>query len=176
MKTIGFDIDGVLYKYHEAAYRHLKHYHGVTEDYTTFWKEQVAGTGRFSETFWDNFSKIPVLYEVFIMLEENLNILSNLAKSYEIIYVTHRPIDVKFATIEWFKYNKLPYADNIYFVEDKTIPVLRHQCKYFVDDTIKNIVELEKVTNAILMKKPWHTNEYLNYTYIENLKELEILL
>lgn len=175
-KTIGFDLDGVIYDFHRVAYEHLKFYHGVTQDFTTFWREEQNGGRYFSEVFWENFLKIPILYESTIIPERDLDLLNELANKYNIIYVTHRPPEIESATDAWFRNNKIPYRNNVYFSEDKSIPIIQNQCLYFVDDMIKNIITLEKVTNAILLKKVWHGKDYLNYTYIENLGDLKILL
>lgn len=176
VKTIGFDIDGVIYDFHTSAYEYLKMYCNLSEDFTTFWRNEQTGNGQYSDFFWNNFLKIPVLYESHPIAEKDLITLNNLAKKFSFIYVTHRPEEVKFVTEYWFKENKIPYSDSIYFSADKSLPIIEHQCLYYTDDMSKNIKHLEGFTNAILMKKAWHTKEDLELTYISSLQELEELL
>jgi uncharacterized HAD superfamily protein len=176
VKTIGFDIDGVLYDFHTAIYDHLKMYHNLSENYVDFWKAERNGRGGFSYMFWDSIIKLPILYEQYVIHEQDRQTLDKLAKRFNFIYVTHRPEDVRFVTKYWFKENELPYRDNIYFSKDKSLPIIEHQCLYFVDDMVRNVKDLEGLTNAILMKKAWHTEEDLELTYISSLQELEELL
>lgn len=172
MRTIGFDIDGVLYDFQTAVFDHLTMYHKLVQDYTEFWREERDNRGRFSNVFWENIIKVPILYELFDMSPSDLDVLNTLSKDFKIIYVTHRPKEVKFTTEMWFKRNELPYKENLYFAGDKSIPILENQCEYFIDDSVHVIEKLQGITNAILRKRQWHTEEHLKYPYISSLSEL----
>lgn len=175
MRTIGFDIDGVLYDFQYVLYNHLKIHHNLVQDFSDFWRMERSGDYSrqvYNDLFWHNIIRVPVLYEAMDISSHNLAILQELAKDFELIYITHRPTEIKHVTEMWFERNKLPYHYNLYFVEDKSIPILKHQCEYFIDDLVKNIKDLQKVTNAILFKREWHTKENLKYPYISDLQEL----
>lgn len=171
MKTIGLDLDGVVYDYHTVTYNHLVKERNLTLKPAEFWGN---GESIYSEKVWYNLLRIPILYEKAPINDDDLDVLNYLSRSFNLVYITNRPREVEFVTRWWMKENKIPQTSNLYFVTGSKVPlILKNQCEYFIDDRLSIVKELENYTNPILVRKDWHSKEELvDILYIRSLKEL----
>jgi len=174
MNTIGFDIDGVLYPVHKIAYTELVANHNLKIPFTKFWEDYKK---YYSKIFWDNFFKLPFLYERAVPTKEILDTVNYLSNKYNIVYITSRPKDVKFVTKWWLKNYKFPNYDNIFFSKDKTIEIRKNKCLYFIEDRGKQeeIDGMNKITNVILVNQVWNKH-ITGVPRIQELNELKELL
>jgi len=174
METIGFDLDGVLYDFHVAAYTELVAFHGLDVSFNIFWDDYQS---YYSEKFFSNFVKISILYNRLTPITGSVDTLNYLANKYNICYITSRPDDVVNITKYWLKYYNFPNYDNIEFSTDKSIEIRQHNCKYFIEDMWKQetVNKLAKITNLILVSKIHNRNIY-GVPRISSVTELNYLL
>lgn len=175
MDRLGLDIDGVLYMWTEVVYREFVDHHGLTIDYDTFWKEQVKGITPYNQTVWDNIVRIPTFVSALKALPSDIATLKELAKRYEIYYITSRPPEVALATENWLKREGFPSVGNLIMGQKKEDVVTKLGIKYFVEDLIINVERLKNLTTVIIMNQPWNEG-YTECIRIFNISELLTLL
>jgi len=171
-ECIGFDLDGVLYDWHGVVYQHLCIFHKLNIDYKTFWTE---ATNIYSDNFWNGIERIVTLYGKLPPSDSLLDTLNYLARKYNIIYVTSRPEEVEKSTRHYLERWSFPEYDQVFFYKDKTIPVRKSQCSYFVEDKVDNILQLENHTNVIIKSQPWN-KQLEGFIRIFSIEELKGLL
>lgn len=161
--VIGWDLDGVLYPWNEVVLEYAKEYMRLPKDCTL---ESLFGPEglfhQWPELQRQNIIKIPTFYEKSPIVKSKLEILNNLAKIHELLYITSRPDEARFVTDLWVHQNKLPYADNLYVVNgSKRDLVSSLHIDYFIDDRPAVVKELHDIVKIILYTRPW------NYQYNE---------
>lgn len=175
MERVGFDLDGVLYPWHELVYYHLT-------------KEEIIKDVSFSD-FWvnvDKFISSQLLYSftvdpVFMSyahpdIDDHKTIVS-LAKNYEIFYITARVPEVAIATRNWIKYHKFPYPENVFVVQEKKLEeIKRNNIRYFVEDRAEYALELRDFCKVFLVKKPWNESIQHEFICINKVSDLQGLL
>jgi len=173
-ELIGFDLDGVLYPFHEAFYRELVAHCGLKESYWDFWTKSYLGwdkDGRFT-----NLTRLPHLFTSGVIMPSNLRTLWKLSKMYDIIYITRRMPEINYWTGYWLKKNDVPFYENYLQTNDKLATVGEQKCAYYVEDRGVEATALSKITDVFLLKQPWNLNDRNGYTCIDNLQELEGIL
>ena len=174
-QRLGFDVDGVLYPWHEIIYNYMKYEEKETRDFTTFWKDTVemdytTGMGK----FWLENSLFLTQRDIKPEILETLNYLTEF---YDIYYVTSRPKDNWSITDYWFRRNKLPQVDNLYCVDDgKLSTVLANEIDIYVEDRIKHVLELKNHTQIILIRQPWNEEIWDEISTIDSVTQLPELL
>jgi uncharacterized HAD superfamily protein len=141
-----------------------------------FWSDN-GYKKQYSENFWDNFYKIPILYERATPINGALETIEYLSKKYNICYITSRPKEIEFVTRYWMRSYKFPNYESLYFSENKTIEIRKYKCLYFIEDQwIQNKVdEMNKLTNIILVDRIYNKH-ITGVPRIYNLRELKELL
>lgn len=174
MDTIGFDIDGVLYDIHTAAYTELIAFHGLTIPFSKFWGNYKS---YYSEKFYNSFFKIPILYDSMLPISGSIETLNYLAGKYNLCYITARPQEVKYVTKKWLKTNKFPYYENVEFSKNKEVEIRSNNCKYFIEDCwVQDKVDsMSKITNLILVNAVYN-RDIINVPKIRLISELKLLL
>lgn len=150
---IGFDLDGVLYDWHLAAYDYAVEFLGIKLDINTFFLDSPEHG--FTEIFWKNLTRIPFLYTKFGIKKELYNMLVELAKDNELFYITHRPDEAKESTRKWAERCNLPFAENIIFTKNKSVEIRKNNIKLFIDDDHRVIQKLDKICTTIFVSTPW---------------------
>ena len=118
-KRIGFDIDGVLYPWHELIHEYFRYFHNTKQSYDDFWIEAEQSTDPDTETIMKSMALMLDVYEKRVVDGDIVKTLDKLDKEYDIFYITNRPDDAKFVTRQWFSRSKLPAQDNIIFVDGR---------------------------------------------------------
>lgn len=166
----GFDIDGVLYNYHEIAYRYAKNFLNIKDTYQKFWTEIDQN---YSSLWIYNLLRHLPLYDKVNINFYDLTLLEYLSDIGDnIYYITSRPKSSVFVTNNWMMWNKLPQTYNLIFSKNKKVPVSLYEIDYFIDDDIKYIKDLENYTNVIVKKKIWNKDVWDIYPTINNLTEI----
>jgi uncharacterized HAD superfamily protein len=174
--TIGFDIDGVLYDIHRVTYTELRARHNLNVSLVEFWCED-GYKNNYTEKFWENFYKIPILYEKTPPNKDIIDTVNYLSNKYNICYITSRPDEVRFVTGWWLKSYKFPNYDNVFFSNNKTIDIRKNKCIYFIEDQWiqDKIDKMNKITNVVLVDRVY--NRHIEgVPRIQRLSELKNLL
>jgi uncharacterized HAD superfamily protein len=177
--VIGWDLDGVLYPWHEHVLDYAKEYMGTPKDCTL---EGFFGPEGLFHTWPDlaiqNILKIPIFYEKSPIVKSKLEILNRLAKEHELVYITSRPPEAEFVTELWVKGNHLPFSHNLYVVNgSKQDLVSSLDISYFIDDRPTVVKELHDIVKVILYTRPWNykyeePNDVLRIQKLEEVEEI----
>ena len=150
---IGFDLDGVLYDWHNATYEYAVDFLGVKDTMEVFYRGSTEHI--YPEMFWSNIIRIPFLYTKYGIKKELSKMLDKLAKNNELFYITHRPSEARLATNRWLEVNNIPYKENIIFTSNKSLEIRRNNIKLFIDDDPRVIKALNNICNTIYVFHPW---------------------
>jgi len=170
-RTIGLDLDGVIYNWHGVIHDYIVKFKGEELGYKEFWKR--AKHEDYKRELLMALVEIPMFYSQRNIRSHVLDTVKKLAETNIIYYITTRPEGARRATIDWMKRSGLPYSDNLIITQNKRPHIAMLECDYFVDDKQKTIDSIKDVTNAILFKSDYMQDEDAKgYNYIESLDEL----
>jgi len=174
--NLGFDIDGVLYPFHEVAYNYCHRDLGMKLTYDEFWYNII--NDKFSKVFVDNLVNDPKHYNKFLIDPKILDLLNALSMEHTIYYVTARPKELNFTTRTWFERNKLPQLENLFITNngDKVKYIVDHKIEVFVEDRDRNALELKDYTKVILVKKLWNESIRDQFLCVDSVLELPSVL
>jgi hypothetical protein len=178
---LGMDLDGTLYPWHEVAVEDLIS-RGILDVGITsgefFDPENGIIVG------WDDqkrqellLNKVP-FYSQPVEIAGARKVMDVLKESWEIFYITARPLLATAATKAWLKRMKFPYRNNLFLVDGgkKDITDLLG-IDVFVEDRVDYILELSKICSMILLTRPWNENYKGNdHVRVDTLHELIPLL
>ncbi len=166
-KRIGFDLDGVLYPWHDVVYDLYKNTDYIGgDDRKSFWKEFLKNEG---SIFVCNILADMSLFGKYQMNTKIKDMLNRLKKNYDIFFVSQRPNEVYIITIRWLKDVGL-YEDNLYLTDDKTVMSRILNLDYFVEDRPGNVDQLKSIVKTFIVSAPFNMDYYdedvirLNYT------------
>lgn len=154
MKTIGFDLDGVLYPWQQSAYDWCvrnEYYHD--DDWDSFWEIWLPTQ---SKVFNDNLVRIPMLYHNMLPSQMQVDFLQDLGDRYTIYYVTSRPIEMLSVTENFLKTVRYPQIENLIFAYDKSPIVIQQGIELFVDDRHSIVNDLAKICKTLLYNQSWN--------------------
>jgi len=179
---IGFDLDGVLYPWHEIVLEYCKKSGFIDRSvnlkklFNPFDSTNIFDN-QFNSILRHNILHNPTLYDKAPIRKDYLRILNNLAKLTRIIYVTFRPfVEV---TMHWMKYNKLPYYNDTFIVNGgpsgKVNVVKENNCLLYIDDRVDVAKVLSPITKVLLLNRPWNEDwkEEGNVVRIYSLDEIK---
>lgn len=179
-RRIGFDIDGVLFPWHEILLQHLV-FTGEIEVGTTL--EQLFNLPDGIIHTWSSkkqkeLTRNPKHYIRPFLREGALEILNALAQHLEIFYITSRPSNIESPTKAWVRGMELPYRDNVYVTNGgKKALVNILGLDMFVEDRIKYVEELHTSCAVILVTRPWNKNyNEDNHVRVDELYELPAII
>jgi uncharacterized HAD superfamily protein len=175
--NIGFDLDGVLYRWHEALYRELTLFYGLNEDYHTFWKEDYHKI--YDSKCWYNFVRWEHLVSCQFPNPEHVKFLNELAINHNIFYLTHRPDEVHFSTVQWLTKNHFPQIENLIFPpleSDKSFEIRQLEIDVYCDDRENIVRTASKLCDAYLVEQPWNEDKREGLKCIPNILSLKPFL
>lgn len=151
--VIGFDLDGVLYNWHDAVYTYFKIYESYRGSYNEFWKTYFHSLPKTKQDFITN---IIDLYYKISPQDGVLELLNSLSKKHDIFYITSRPIESERITEKYLKDFSFPFRQNLVFSKEKDIAVRLHNVDIFFDDSISVVKSIDKSCASVLIKQPWN--------------------
>lgn len=178
---LGFDLDGVLYDWHEGVLDYFKDM-GQVSPMTTVadlfaFPEEDGIIHHWSKWIKDYITHLPEFFEAPID-PRKLDIVRELGREYEIAYITARVPELEYFTKRWIVRNGLPQPENTYVTNGSKRNIVDGlELDYMIEDRPKYAVELADITTVILLTRPW--NEKLpddGYVRIDTLEELIPLL
>jgi hypothetical protein len=168
---VGFDMDGVIYPWHEAVWNWYRIWRDSEMSYNDFWKHpdgfvyQNEGTQVIK-----NLVQIPHLYTMHDIKRRTLKALNDFNKlADDIWYITARPSMVRLDTINWMKRNDLPKHENLIFSDlngGKVKTVEEKGCDFYLEDRHIYIEPLSEVTNVFVINRPYNIG--YDYSEIDN--------
>ena len=178
MSSFGWDIDGVLYPWHEYAYQQAEPYiDGMSFDEfwhpTTGWVVENEGTMLMKNIVGNprNYYKQDISQYIVGILHE---IQEKTGKDF--CYVTGRPKIAQLETKKLLSRAKVPNWDKLYFTghgESKGPIVKELGCIYYVEDRPKHVPEVNPHAIVFLMDQIYNRDmEFDNTIRIEDLSEI----
>jgi uncharacterized HAD superfamily protein len=159
----GWDIDGVLYNWHELVWFFYKDLYGVPNStYREFWGPDGWAKQHEGTISMANMVEDPTMYNKQPIRREYLEAVNLVAKMVEgMWYITNRPPETKTDTARWLKNNKLPYADNLIFKPgtSKAEHIDRLQIDFYAEDRPKHIAEIlpcKSLRIIYVVNQPWN--------------------
>jgi uncharacterized HAD superfamily protein len=173
IKSVGVDIDGVLYDWHRSVYDWHTNFKNYTGSFNEFWTE---GVSKFDTAWWEYTCSLDILYSDRPPVNDCLFFLNNIKDKFEIYYITSRPECVKTTTEQYLKRYKLPFRDNLILTDDKVNVARRLKLTYAIDDLPAHVEALSKITKVFMMAKPWNIYIQNKYITVKSLTEILNLL
>ena len=158
-KRIGFDLDGVLYPWHEVVFDLCLEFKYIDESMTEekFWKEWFTHEAR--PIFVDNILGDMSLFFKKKMSPDNVSLLNRLKKRFDIFFISQRADCAYLVTKGWLKDVNL-FDNNLYLVEDKPAMVRVLDIDYFLEDRVENVDKLKHVVNTFIVSAPFNMDYY----------------
>lgn len=176
---LGFDIDGVLYPWHEIVLEDLILLGAMPKGSTVGSMFTFPGAfHKFSQNMQQGILGSSKYYVCPVFREGARDVLHTLSENWEIFYVTSRPFEIESPTKAWVRGMGFPYRDNVYVVNGgKRAIVELLDLDIFIDDRTSHVDELHDICPVILVTRPWN-EEYNedNHVRVNELHELVPLL
>lgn len=177
-KILGFDIDGVLYPWHEEIWKWYTKRNGEDISFYDFWKYPDGWVSRNEGTaIVRALVKETLPYVSAKASEADVSIVNDIAKNLvdEVYYITSRPKKLHYDTATWIKDSGFPFADNLIMADEnggKVKVVKDTKCNFYVEDRPKYLELLPVVTDVFKMTTPYNTYKKFNAIPIGNLVEV----
>jgi uncharacterized HAD superfamily protein len=176
-RILGFDIDGVLYPWHEEVWKWFIQRNGEHISFIDFWKHPDGWISRNEgSAIVKNLVKETLPYTSAKINEADVSIVNDIAKFFdEIWYITSRPEGLHYDTAKWLKESGFPFADNLIMADGSggKIEVVKNtKCDFYVEDRPKYLELLPEITNVFKMVTSYNTYKFFDAISIGNLFEL----
>lgn len=175
MKSIGLDLDGVLYDWHVAVYDYFCMYKGFSGTQNKFWHEESK---KVTDRDWEFICGIDTLYSGVVPSKDCTDFIASIQDRFIIYYITSRPLSVKLTTEQFLRRHHFPFQENLMFTDDKVSVARLLKLDYMIEDKPKNVIDLSKVVFTIMKAQPWNEviqNEYPTVrNLMQSLKYLEV--
>lgn len=168
--VLGFDLDGVLYPWHDAVYTYHQYMCGYCKSFTEFWDELATWTKEKQ----DYIVSLPFLYETQVPSEKVISFLNYCKENAdEIYYITHRPTDLERITLRYFRRYDFPYPNNLFMTGDKASTCRYVGVTHFIDDHVRHVKAVNGIANAYLIAKHWNRENRGDCQTVYSLKEFQ---
>jgi FMN phosphatase YigB (HAD superfamily) len=107
-KVLILDLDGVLYRWHNAVYEYFKLYRNYCKTFECLWSVDYL---KFSKEDWNYLTNIDILYSSQLPTKDCMDFLNYVKYRYTIYYLTGRPLYVKTTTEQFLKRYRFPFRD-----------------------------------------------------------------
>jgi uncharacterized HAD superfamily protein len=174
---LGFDIDGVIYPWHEIVLEAAKA-EGLLEISTQAgdlfgYPEEEGLMFSWSKFTRDRLVATPEFY-MQPLPRRSKDVLDKLSEHYELFYVTARTGELEYPTFRWAQENDLPQRKNLFVSNGpKADFIVDHEIEVFIEDRPKYVDELAPYCTMVLLSQPWNTNyTKKNHVRVDHLEEL----
>jgi len=182
--NFGFDLDGVLFPWHENVYQWCRDNLDVDVSYREFWSWPDGWFGsRRNKPFIHDIVRLPELYLTPLAKKTHIKAIHRINRLIpgEIHYITARPVEVTDATKEWFQFSELPFSDNVHFTKKqggkKEVLLKRLNCSFYVEDRVDYAESVLGVSNLFLVNRIWNEGfEHPDVVRIKDVKDIPNIL
>jgi|MudIll2142460700_1097286.scaffolds.fasta_scaffold03130_5 FMN phosphatase YigB (HAD superfamily) len=157
MKRLGFDIDGVLYPWHQHIYDYLWMEGKVDVTYTYFWMNYLSFQHLIKPLLEDKY-----FYQVGEPYKGAVETVWRYAKDYSIAYITQRPKITEVITRRWLSLWEFPNTSSTLVLNDKAEYIAYHNFDYYVEDRAEYIHKIYDYTQVIGVRQPWNEDYFLD--------------
>ena len=180
--SFGFDIDGVLYPWHDYVFEASKPYTGnMTPE--EFWNPDGGWWVRQENTiFMQNMVNNPLLYykeEISDSIVDALHKIQEIT-GHDFCYITGRPSDVYLETAKLLARSGVPNHDMLFFTghrASKEHLVKERKCTYFVEDRPKHVLEVNEHSFVFLVDHLYNEGmEFKNTLRVSSVTDIPDIL
>ena len=172
--NLGFDLDGVLYPWHEGVWKQLTVDGYITSSFEEYWDKEWKIMREKQSTLFMNMVNEPLMYSSQAPYFGVRSLLECLKlDGHKIWYVTQRPRHLDFITRQWIRRWRLPFEDNVIRVEgSKRQVIIENEIDLFVDDAIRHAEDLKDFTKVILVKRPYNKEIQENFDSVDSVLQV----
>jgi uncharacterized HAD superfamily protein len=175
MKSISFDLDGILYPWVGFAFEYALENHYIPIDETV--ENFILHEELHSSIFWDNIVRLPFLYYKSPMKKEYVELLNKFYRNnWTIYYLTNRPMEVYNTTYSWLLNSRAPQLKNLYFTDKKSSIIRYKEIDYHIDDRSHCIEDVRNFVTKSFLVNTFYNKDYKepsNCVRINNILEVE---
>jgi len=172
--NLGFDIDGVLYPWHEKVWRDMIFREHISSSFDKFWDKEWLEMKENNRTLFMNYVNDPLMYSSsppYYTVDYLLDVWKK--DGHKIWYITQRPDHLDYVTKAWIKRWRFPYQENLIRVkESKRRAIVENEIDLFVEDAIRHAEDLDGFTKVILVKRPYNKEIQNKFTTVNNITEV----
>ena len=174
---IGFDIDGVLYPWHEEVWKWYVRRNGEPISFIEFWKYPDGWIAKNEgSAVVKAMVKETLPYVSAPANEADVSVMHDITKFFDdIYYITSRPEHLHYDTAQWLRKNDFPFADNLIMADGnggKVQVVKDAQCNFYVEDRPKYLEILPEITQVFKMTRPYNMYRKFNAITVGSLFEV----
>jgi len=153
--NIIFDLDGVLYPWHDAVYTYLRVEGGDSlPSFNVLWKDPYK---YIKKEKWDFIATIPLLYSTILPKKEIVAMLKELdAMGHTLYYVTNREQDLERVTRKYLNDYNFPQEFNLIHTKDKDKIIRTLEIDVIVEDKVENLEKFSALCKTIGIEHPWN--------------------
>jgi len=168
--NIAFDMDGVLYPWHDAVYTYLRvEREDEIPEFNLLWKDPYKYVRK---ERWDFIATIPLLYSTILPKKEILAMLKKLdVENNTLYYVTSRDKDLERVTKKYLDDYSFPQSFNLMHTKDKERIIRNWEIDAIVEDQASNLEKFSGLCKTIGIEHPWNEEKR---GYLESLGVLFI--
>lgn len=172
--NLGFDLDGVLYPWHEKVWSELNISGLIESTFNEFWDKEWLIMREEKSILFMNFVNDPLMYSCMSPYYGARSLLKTLKESgHTIWYVTQRSKHLDFTTRQWVRHWKLPFEDNVVRVEgSKRLTIIEKEIDFFVDDAIRHAQDLKDFTKVILINRPYNKEIQKDFDSVDSVLQV----
>ena len=171
---LAFDIDGVLYPWHELILEQFIREERVPLETTV---GDIFGYGKYFDrlpkSIRNQYLRDPTYYYEPIIREGAGDVIDALKDTWDILYITARYSNLEAVTRAWAWNMRLPKPhQNLYVVDgDKRAVARALGVTVFVEDHLKYVEQLWDICSVVLLSRPWNESyEGYEHTRIEHVR------
>jgi uncharacterized HAD superfamily protein len=191
--VIGWDLDGVLYPWHEIVLEYCISNKFIDPNTTLKrlfnpFNPENFFDNKFTKNFRRNILRNPTFFEKAVINPKTLSVLNEVSKNHKQVYITKREVpDCVVVTKQWVR--KLPDGNNCFVLGNgnKRDLIRELQCDLYIEDRVDYAKDIQEVCRVLLLTRPWNEDwkedgridrvENLNHTifYINKFSEIKSL-
>ena len=166
--NIGFDLDGVLYDWHDVIYTYCVDREGYVGSASQFWEDYRE----FPVDKKLNFEKTSIFFSKKIPSKVVIDFLNEISKDNTLFYITARKEDVRLTTEMYLEKYNFPNNGNLFFTDDKATHVKLLDIDIFVDGFPAHIDSIGNSAETYLVERPWNKDVSHKYNAIVSILEI----
>jgi FMN phosphatase YigB (HAD superfamily) len=168
---IGFDLDGTLYNWHKAVYTELLVHEDLPFTYEEFWSKEWKDYR--TPLYWDNLCEYKHLVGNQAPQQGLVKMLKEIAKIYDVFYISYRPKAIYCDTNFYMKRHDFPNYERLLFTKNKREVIERTGISIYVEDRIDVADTLYDICKVFLITQPYNVGKEVPYQRLDSILDLK---